>query len=508
MNYGDVSTVSLQIIINLKTWTMERKNRLVFHILLLLFLSVGQVKGSTLSRKQNIQPSTTQIETDTVVLSLQEFLGYVKRHHPVALQAELLIDEGQANLLRARGGFDPKIEVDYRRKDFKDLEYYDELSGMFKIPTWYGVEFKAGAERNEGVFLDPSLTVPEDGLFSAGVQVDVGQGFWINERMATLRKAKLFQQQNEAQRDLEVNDVLYEASLAYFDWWRSTQEVNVYTDILAAAVQREQAVRTSAREGELAAIDTVEAGIAVQNRRLSLEQARIELIKSRLSLSNFLWLDGVPVEIQNGVVPQGNLQESTDIVLSIFGRQLDEFSIENHPKIQTLQFKLDQLEVERQLKANKLLPKITIDYSFLTPEWDQVNTITQDNYKAGLSFAYPIFTRKERGDLRLAKIKLADARFGLQSESLILRNKVVGIFNELDSYTRQQELVEELVASTATMLNAENRKFELGDSSLFIINSREVKLIDARLKQLEVERKLLASKASLFRSLAILPENL
>ena len=218
-------------------------------------------------------------------------------------QAELLIEEGQATLLRARGGFDPKIEVDYRRKDFKDTEYYQELSGVFKIPTYYGIEFKAGAEFNEGEFLDPSLTVPDDGLYSAGVEVNLGQGLWINERMATLRKARLFEQQTIAERDLAVNQILYDAATAYFDWWRASNEVGVYQSILDAAINRERGIVVSAQLGDKAAIDTVEAGVASQNRLLGLEQARVDQFKSRLQLSNYLWLDGIPVEIQPTVVP-------------------------------------------------------------------------------------------------------------------------------------------------------------------------------------------------------------
>lgn len=478
---------------------------------LLLFISlfvVTIVFGSPLSRKQNDPEIDLQLQQDSTILTLQEFLGYVKRHHPIAKQADLLLEEAQANLLKARGGFDPKIEVDYRRKDFKDTEYYDELYGVFKIPTWYGVEFKAGAERNEGTFLDPSLTVPDDGLFSAGVQVNLAQGLWINERMATLRKARLFEKQNEAQRDLAANEILYEASIAYFEWWRASQEVQVFTDILDRARFRERGVIISARAGDKAAIDTVEAGVASQNRFLGLQQARVDAVKSKLKLANYLWLDGVPVELQDNVFPQENLNATIDVVLGLLGTDLDEFNIENHPKILALNFKLDQLDVDRQLKANKLLPKITLDYNFITSEWDQINTINQNNYKAGLTFAYPIFTRKERGDLRLTKIKIQDARYGLQSETLMLRNKITSLFAEQEGYQQQLETVISLTNNTQRLFDGESRKFNLGDSSLFVVNSREVKLIEARLKQLEVQKKLFDAKAALFRSLVIQPENL
>ena len=52
--------------------------------------------------------------------------------------------------MKARGGFDPKIEVDYDRKEFKETEYWDRLNATFKIPTYFGIELKGNFEQNEG----------------------------------------------------------------------------------------------------------------------------------------------------------------------------------------------------------------------------------------------------------------------------------------------------------------------------------------------------------------------
>ncbi|MEM9142901.1 MAG: TolC family protein, partial [Bacteroidota bacterium] len=216
-------------------------------------------------------------EPDTLVLKFGEYLGYVKKYHPIAKQGELAVNIGEANLMRARGGFDPKIEVDYERKEFKGLEYYDELNATFKIPTWYGIELKGNFEQNEGDFLDRSLNVPENGLYAAGISMSLGQGLWINERMATLRQAKLFRDQSKADRDLLVNQILFEASIAYFDWLQAYNDRRIFENFLENATIRFQGIRRSALAGDIAAIDTVEAKIAVDNRALSLEQAKVAL---------------------------------------------------------------------------------------------------------------------------------------------------------------------------------------------------------------------------------------
>jgi outer membrane protein TolC len=488
---------------------MTRRSRSLSHgLTVLMFLVSVSSVAVPLSRKQDLQPDPQTLVQDTTIMSLREFLGYVKKHHPIVKQAGLVVDEGQAQLLKARGGFDPKIEVDYNRKDFKGIEYYDELRGAFKIPTWYGVEFKAGAERNEGTFLDPSLTVPEDGLYSAGVSLQLGQGLWINERMATLRKAKFFRQQTQSERDLLVNAVLFDATEVYFQWWQAAQERVLFKNILQNAQVRLRGIKRSVEVGDKAVIDSVEARIAVKKRLLGFEQAKIDFIKKRLELSNFLWIDGVPVELQETVIPEEDLLSEIDAALEIMGQSLDLFTIENHPKILAMRLKMDQLEVDRQLKANKLLPKIEASYDAISPQWGDAGTYNLDDFKAGISFSMPLFLRKERGDKRLAEIKLQDAEYDLLATSLAIENKVKAIFSEIESYTVQNDITQEIVQDSRAMLIAEERKFQLGDSSLFLINSRETKLIESSLKRLEVGVKLLNSKARLFNSLALVPENL
>ena len=447
-------------------------------------------------------------QQDSVVLKFREFLGYVKKYHPVAKQAQLTIPIGQANLMKARGGFDPKIEVDYNRKEFKGTEYWDRLNATFKIPTWYGIELKGNFEQIQGEFTNPDEFLPDDGLYSLGISFSLADGFWINERMATLKRAKFFREQSKADQDLLVNKILYEASLAYFDWLRAYQDAEIFRDFLQNADRRFQGIKKSALAGDIAVIDTVEAKIAVQNRALSLEQARVKLIKRSLELSNFLWLNDLPVELQPNVVPDSALEEDIDQTLEIMGKPLDSFTLENHPKIRSLEYKIDGLVVDKRLKANKLLPTLDVEYNFLTETPGNIGSLETNEFKGGVVFSVPIFLRKERGDLKLAKFKLRDAEFERDNALVEIQNKVIAIYRELDSYTTQNQLIANIVRDYNTLLSAEERKFSFGESSLFLINSRESKLIDAYLKQNEVQNKFFFTKAMLFKSLAINPIDL
>ena len=446
---------------------------------------------------------------DSLQLGFNEYLGYVKKYHPIAKQAELNIAVGQASLMKARGGFDPKIEVDYDRKKLKGIEYWDILNATFKIPTWYGIELKADFEQNEGDFLNPERTVPTDGLFSAGVSFSVAQGLLINERMAMVKKAKFLREQTKADRDLAVNQVLFNASVAYFNWLQAYIEQQIYSNFLENARVRFEGVKQSALVGDRATIDTVEAKITYQNRALSLEQARIHLAKRRLALSNFLWVNEVPVELQPEVRPQTTITaDEVDTLLEINGFRPNLLALEAHPKLQSMNFKIEGLKVEKRLKANKLLPQIDLQYNFLTETPEVVRSFSTADYKGGVMFRFPLFLRKERGDLKLAKLKLQDANFDYESTAIQLQNNINALSQELQSFNRQNTLVDDIVINYETLLAAEERKFSFGESSLFLVNSRENKLIEATLKQNEIQNKFFTTKAKLFKELAINPSAL
>lgn len=436
------------------------------------------------------------------VLTYNEYLGYIKKFHPLVKSANLQVNSAQANLMMARGGFDPKIEIDFDQKQFKDKEYYSLLNSSFKIPTWYGIEVKAGFDNSEGIFVNPQNTLPNQGLTSLGINVPIGQGLLINQRMADLRKAKIQIQLSEAERKLQAIEVLYDASVAYFNWKRNYNEVELYKNYLKNAEIRFNGVTGLIKNGDKPAIDSVEAGIIVRNRKLSLEESQLKLAKAKLELSNFLWLeDNVPLELQDSIIPEENLELTIKETLRTNDLMLANPSLENHPKIDALESKIGILEVERKLKANQLLPKIDLGYHYLS-EPNAFSTTDFNNYKVGVNFSFPIFLRKERGSLKMAQFKIQDTQYELNLQKVQLTNKINAQQTEINSLERQRTLIDNLVDDYSTMLNSEERLFSFGESSIFLINSRENNLVSAQLSQIGMENRYFISNAELFKIMA------
>ena len=441
-------------------------------------------------------------QTISKELTYNEFLGYVKKYHPLVKSANLELSEAQANLMMARGGFDPKIEVDFSKKQFKDKEYYSILNSSFKIPTWYGIELKAGFDNNEGVYLNPENTTPNAGLTSFGISVPLGQGLFINQRMADVRKAKIQVKLSQSERKLQAVSVLYDASLAYFNWKKNFEEMKLYETYNNNAEIRLEGIKSLITQGDKPAIDSIEAGIIVKNRALSLEDSKLKLAKAKLELSNFMWIDNnIPLEISDDLVPETALESTLQETLKTNDLLQRDFSLEAHPKINALQNKIDMLTVDKQLKQNMLLPKINVGYSYLS-EPSYIDNYRFEDYKIGLDFAFPLFLRKERGSLKLAKYKLLESEFTLALEKTQLSNKINAQKIEINSLVKQKKLAKDLVQNNLTMLNSEERLFTFGESSLFLINTRENNLVRAKLASIALENRFYISNSELFKIMA------
>lgn len=424
---------------------------------------------------------------------LEAFMQMVRDNHPVAAQADLQLQRGEANLRSARGGFDPRLYTYLDQKNYDGTAYYSQLDGGVKWPSWFGVELKAGYDQQTGTYLNPENTTPPGGLLVAGLQVPVGQGLLIDQRRAALFAARIYVRATEAERRWMLNDLLFHAAATYWEWVFAENRLTILNEGRALAADRLDFVRESFTLGSRAAIDTLEAFLQVQTLDQELQAARVANQSAKLALNTYMWsADRKPLALNDeAVAPRlsTDLQAETmspDSVLIWLGRlPID------HPDIQRYDLKLAGLEVDRRLKADKLKPKLNLQYNVLTePVGSEIiSQVSASNYKWGLEFEFPLFLRKERGDLQMTRIKMEETLLDRDQKLLEWQNKVRTYLFEIENLKDQMALMSETVTNYQRMLFAERIRFENGESSLFLVNSRQMKLIDSELKQVELRAK-------------------
>ncbi len=449
-----------------------------------------------------------QIEQDPyneVELSEEVFLSLVKKDHPIVKQANLFIDRGNAELRTARGNFDPEFYGQLDQKYYDDKTYYSLLQSGLRIPTWFGITLDAGIEDNRGTQLNPEDLTSEPELWHAGISIPLGQGLLLDKRRAELRKAKIFQDLTKAERNLLTNEILLEASTAYWDWYAAYYKLDVVTQALENAQLRLQGVIQSAIRGDKPYIDTLEATIQVQTRLSNQLEADLELRNKREYLGTFLWTNGVvPLElIESTRPPQLNEADLSSISAQVLNR-MDSLTV-LHPKLNAYRSELAMASVDVRLKKQYLLPKIDLKYNALSsaPNRSELfDNYSMNDYNWGVKVALPLFLRRERGEFKLANIKQQELDFKFKNEIAQVNYKAQVALNKLDVSRQQVFLYTETVDNYELLYESETFLFGLGESSLFLVNSREKSWLDARIKLVTLQAKNRISNAELNYHLA------
>ena len=86
-------------------------------------------------------------------------------------------------------------------------------------------------------------------------------------------------------------------------------------------------------------------------------------------------------------------------------------------------------------------------------------------------------------------LKLKSTNLDLERKRFSLSQKYAMATQEFETTREQSEQYRKTVLDYERLLNAEQRKFELGESSLFLVNSRLNKYLDSRIKLIELQMK-------------------
>lgn len=417
------------------------------------------------------------------IFSAQDLLATVKKFHPVAKQALIDVRIAEAGVLSARGNFDPMLAAGNARKELEGINYYDQWTTQLTIPTWYGIDLHAGRETISGDRVNPE---DSKGTISyIGVSVPLVQNLVMDKRRAALKQARIFSELSTVERGIVLNDLVRDALLAYWDWWEQFQVHELMKSAVTNADARLKMVRAASQLGERPAIDTVEAYTQLQTFLLKQSEAYAALVKARLSLSVFLWTEN-----------NGQYQLPDDVQPAAFEADtvtLDEAmsNLSNHPELVQYGFKLQSLAIEKRLKFQLLLPEVNVKYNHAG--YDLSKTLNgpwfNNNYRFGVSMSLPLRLSEGRGEFRQAKLKLERMRLEQTNKQAQVFTKLQQFYAVWQQTLAQVTLQAAIVTNTALLQRGEEIRFNNGEGSLFMINTRELKTIESQQKLIELRSK-------------------
>ncbi len=387
--------------------------------------------------------------------------------------------------------FDPVVELATAEKVFDGKQYYRYTQPQLTLPTWYGIELYAGTEHLAGARTSPEETL--GGTSYAGISVPLLKNLLMDRRRAALQQAKILQRQSEAEKRIALNNLLRDALNTYWDWVQQNLLKNTIDRLVTVNEQRLKLVKTTVSLGERPAIDTVEA-LAQLQTFLSLQQEQaLALQNALLDLSFFLWKEGSNQYLLPQDVQPATLLNRLEIVSLPATVSLLNLARAQHPELQQYRFKLNSLDVEQRLKFQSLLPKLDLKYNQLGKGYNLAKTATtpllQNNYQYGISFAMPLRLSEGRGEYRRVKLKIQNTELDVAQKTVEIENKVRAYSNKRQTLQAQIGIQQSALQNFAILQRAEETRFFSGESSLFLINTRETKVLETEQKLIELQTK-------------------
>lgn len=413
-----------------------------------------------------------------------ELIAVITKFHPVAKQAAIDVKMAKADVLSSRGAFDPTFTNESARKEFGGLTYYDYRAKEINIPTWYGIDVYAGTEKITGGRVNPEET--SGSITYIGFSVQPLQNLLMDKRRAVLLQAKNFHLLSEVQRRTVMNDLLQEALQSYWDWWEKYHVQKIMQAALLNAEKRLALVRTAVQLGDRPAIDTIEANTQVQTFQIKLSEAYQNLVSAHLQLSTFLWTDGgEKTELPFDVAPPDYKDRKSFTladVLNLAG---------SHPELIQYDYKLKGLQIDKTLAFQSLLPEVKLKYN--QTGYDLSKTLNSpwfnNNYRFGVSLSVPLRLSEGRGQYQKAKLQIESTRLDQINKQVQLFTKVKQYYTEWQQTEAQLTLQSKLLTNTLALQKGEEIRFNNGESSLFFLNAREQKTMEAEQKLVELKAK-------------------
>lgn len=454
------------------------------------------------------------VVTDTVrmlpgvPLTFDAFFELVRRNHPVVRQARLLEDGAQADVTTAFGAFEPKVEASWETKRFSNsaftpqLLYYDNADIALKIPTPLGADFKVSYERSRGAFINPQFSTPSGGLFSAGFSLPLGQRILTDERRTALRVARALRDVAAAERSAMTNKLLFMAAKSYAEWYATALQLQVIRDGVGLADVRYLAIVRRVRAGDAAGIDSIEAAAELNRRRAQLQGAEQSFFAATMDLTSYLWDSRLqPQELSAGRVPSdsglGRVTLDSATVPGLLARV-----IALHPDVLKAMGKVDEAEAERALARQAIIPLASAELSALRSggpgSLDFGDALGRDaNFKGAAYFSSPLLFFKERGKFASTDAKFDRAALELRESRRDVSLLVRVALNDLSQIEAQLTLQRDAVRLFRILSAGEKIKFDAGESTLFLVNTRERAVLDEELKYVALQAKYLAAQAAL-----------
>lgn len=392
--------------------------------------------------------------------------------------ADQLIQEKR--IIYAKGEFDTKLGAKYEEKQYPNsTAHFNDL--YVEKPMENGMEWLAGYRKAEGTQEYNNIKTGNDGEVRIGLKVPINsliQG--SNQRQLNVSLATLNSLQAASSTQKNLRELYFSIFASYYRLLMQQELMSMEKELLKNAQQRYAFIKTQVELGDLSQISLVEAKQNIVDREQRMAESSNAFMIAKQQLMTYLNISEGFFD-QNFEIPKLNEFEFQAVTLETAYAKM----IKNRPELEILQYEADKIKQERKFASLMKYPQF--DAAVYGVHDLQYN----NGVKVSLEMAFPIEQRKFEGKSSEMQIKKEKNDHEVKKELLIAERIISNAVTTLGTLQQNYKSVLDEVDLAQQLERAEQRKFEIGQSELFMLNLRELKTLQVKQKKLEYNFRIL-----------------
>jgi outer membrane protein TolC len=436
------------------------------------------------SRNLSNRLSRTKPELKPTLITLDSVLESVNRNYPPLRAALLERPIADADYLTSQGRFDLSIRS---RLDTQNLGFYrnERFEVVLDQPleTW-GANVYSGYSVSEGRYpdYDGKTVTNSGGQYRVGAVIPLARDRAIDSRRADLQRTRIGLRLADLSIDQQRLAILQTATRRYWDWIAASRRYSIANTLLEVASGRDSILQEAVSIGALPQFERIDNQRVVLQRRNNVVEARRVLENATIELSLFLRdANGQPLLAPPDAAPLGFPDP-----LALPDEQITEdmsAAQQRRPDVLRFIFQRNQIDVDRRLAQNQRLPSVNLFTEYLREIGGGPVKRGPNDLRVGLLFDLPLQRRQATGRLQAAEARLKQ----LEQRETFQKDQVSADVRDAASavkaaFERARVLDEELQV-TRQVEDAERLRYELGDSTLFVLNLREQATAEAAVRE-------------------------
>lgn len=458
-----------------------------------LLLAVMAATATPPLLAQDIAPLPRPAPVDALTLTIDALLANSAQQSPQIIEALAKMRAADGKRLTAEGAFDTVFSAE---GGSRLIGYYGGTYADAKVArpleNWGG-QLYGGYRVSSGrfpIYEDKNYT-NELGEIRAGAVFALLRDRMIDERRFGRVSAEADQAIADAERQMVAIGVQRKALDAYLSWIAAGQRLAIYQQMLALAQERQRGLRRTFEAGLRPRIILTENEQQLLRREAMVVQSQQALAAAANSLSLY-WRDanGQPViprpEQLPATLPEPLVTARPDVV--------------ERPDLMVAQLRQRLVQDRLALDRNALLPRLDLQME-VARDFGDIGpggvSRSGNDVRVGVKFSVPFEQRTARGKLMQTQAELDANRTRARWLDEQIRAEIDGIAITLDATGRLIALSEQEKQRADEMAVAERRRFDMGASDLFLVNTREESAANVALSLLDMRLRRIVAGADL-----------